>query len=101
MPLPTVSFNPQASLETEAAFDWYHERSPQAAYAFLYELDHAITRIREAPEAWPLYGNLCRRYIFPRFPFQIIYRIVDNTIQVVAVAHGRRRPGYWKERVKE
>lgn len=101
MPLPTVSFNPEAVLETEAALDWYQDRSPRAANAFLYDLDHAITRIREAPEAWPLYGNTCRRYIFPRFPFQIIYRNVDNTIQIIAVAHGRRKPNYWKERVKK
>ena len=101
MPLPTVSFNPEAALETEVAFDWYHERSPHAAHAFLEELDHAISRVCEAPERWPEYGTSCRRYIFPRFPFQLIYRFKSNVVQIVAVAHGRRRPNYWKGRIKK
>jgi hypothetical protein len=35
------------------------------------------------------------KFIFRRFSYAVIYRVVDVTIQVVAVAHGRRRPGYW------
>lgn len=97
---PTVSFNLAAEQETEAAFDWYYERSPHAAQAFFDELDKVISRICEAPERWPKYEKTCRRYIFPRFPFQLIYRFVDNTVQVVAVAHGRRKPNYWKARDK-
>ncbi len=100
MPQPTVSFYPAAELETEAAFDWYFERSPLAAHAFLEELNHSISRLCEDPERWPKYSNTCRRYIFPRFPFQIIYRYKDNTVQIVAVAHGRRRPNYWQGREK-
>jgi plasmid stabilization system protein ParE len=100
MSQPTVSFNPDANLEAEAAFDWYYERSPHAAHAFLQELNHAISCVCETPERWPEYGKTCRRYIFPRFPFQLIYRFVDNTVEIVAVAHGRRRPNYWKGRDK-
>jgi len=101
MPQIAVEFNSSAVAETEAAFDWYYERSPHAAQAFIEELNHSISRICESPERWPKYGKTCRRYIFPRFPFQIIYRFIDKTVQVVAVAHGKRRPNYWKERDKK
>jgi len=34
-----------------------------------------------------------------RFPFTIIYAIDTNEVVVVAVAHQRRRPFYWRARV--
>jgi toxin ParE1/3/4 len=45
-------------------------------------------------------GNLhgTRKYLLRRFPYAVIYRVTDEAIEVVAVAHGRRRPGYWKTR---
>jgi hypothetical protein len=33
-----------------------------------------------------------------RFPYLVVYREVSTGLQVIAVAHGRRRPGYWKNR---
>lgn len=101
MPQPIVEFNISADAETEAAFDWYYERSPNAAHAFLQELNYSISRICDDPERWPKYGKTCRRYILPRFPFQIIYRFQDNIIQVIAVAHGKRKPYYWMARDKK
>ena len=98
---PKVKFNNSAVAETEAAFDWYYERSPSAANVFLEELSRSISRICEDPKRWPKYDKTCRRYIFPRFPFQIIYRFKDNTVEVVAVAHGRRRPNYWVDQDKK
>ena len=69
MPQATVNFNPSAVLETEAAFDWYNERSPHAAHAFLEELDQSISRICEDPQRWPKYSKTCRRYILPQISF--------------------------------
>jgi hypothetical protein len=39
-----------------------------------------------------------RRYLLKRYPYAVIYRELDDLIWVVAVAHGKRRPGYWKSR---
>lgn len=41
-----------------------------------------------------------RRYVFPRFPFSLVYRLRDHEVEVVAVAHGKRRPGYWQPRMQ-
>jgi plasmid stabilization system protein ParE len=48
-----VEFHEAASLELEAAFDWYLARSESAAGRFVEELDRAVTRIAEAPHRWP------------------------------------------------
>ena len=98
MPRLSVDFHPDAVEEAQAARQWYAERSQSAADSFLAELDQGIEAISEVPERWPLFKHGTRRYLFHRFPFQLVYRVVDNQIQVLAVAHGRRRPGYWRSR---
>jgi plasmid stabilization system protein ParE len=71
---------------------------PQAAAAFLSELEHAVGRVREAPERWPRIAGRLRRYVLPRFPFSLVYRLMRTEIEVIAVAHHRRKPGYWRFR---
>ena len=93
-----VEFHPDAVAEARSAWQWYAERSPLAASAFLAELDRAITLVSEGPYQWPEYVAGTRRYALRRFPFVLVYRERAATIQIIAVAHGRRRPGYWRQR---
>src|SRR4030042_225378 len=71
----------------------YRERSLSAAHAFLAELDRAIEKIAEDPGIWPRYFAGTQRFLLQRFPFSVVYRLVSNRIEVVAVAHGRGKPG--------
>ena len=98
MPPIKVSFHPEAAEEVGIARQWYAERSPLTAKAFLAELDLGVERIREAPQRWPRHRTGARRYILPRFPFSVIYRMKGELIEVVAMAHHRRKPGYWRSR---
>jgi plasmid stabilization system protein ParE len=77
---------------------WYEARSLRAAAAFAAELEHAVARVREAPERWPRIAGSARRYVFPRFPFSLVYRVARTDIEVIAVAHHSRKPGYWTTR---
>jgi plasmid stabilization system protein ParE len=94
----SVEFHEEAVEEARAAYMWYSEKSKVAAEAFLSELDRAVEEISEAPKRCPSYFHGTRRYLLRRFPFFVVYREVGGEIEVVAVAHGRRRPGYWKDR---
>ncbi|HET9766744.1 MAG TPA: type II toxin-antitoxin system RelE/ParE family toxin [Thermoanaerobaculia bacterium] len=87
-----------AQAEVREAFEWYCERSPRAAERFLTELDRATLLIRETPTVWPLFESGTRRYVLHGFPYSVIYRELADHIQVVAVAHGKRKPGYWRSR---
>jgi plasmid stabilization system protein ParE len=89
--------HPAAIEEAEAAAHWYRERSPRAAKQFVDELNQVIDRILEAPHRWPRSTNGTRRLNLPCFPF--IYWEKQDQIRILAVAHGRRRPGYWKYRL--
>ena len=77
---------------------WCRERNPEAAEAFLTELERALIRIAEAPRIWPMVDADRRRFVLRRFPFSIVYRLTSGQVEVLAVAHGRRRPGYWRDR---
>jgi plasmid stabilization system protein ParE len=89
----------EALEEAEAAARWYAERSPTAAAAFSDEIDTAESAIIRLPESWPAFDHGTRRYLLRRFPFSVVYRIEATRIVIVAVAHGRRRPRYWKSRL--
>jgi plasmid stabilization system protein ParE len=90
----------EALQEVEAAARWYAERSVTAAAAFSTEMDAAESAIARLPEAWPAFEHRTRRYLLQRFPFSIVYRVEDRRILIVAVAHARRRPGYWQARIQ-
>jgi plasmid stabilization system protein ParE len=93
-----VEVHPQAVAEARTALGWYRSRSDRAAEAFVQELDHAVERISEAPHRWPRFAAGTRRFLLHRFPFFVVYREVESGIQIVAVAHARRRPGFWLRR---
>ncbi|MEK6608544.1 MAG: type II toxin-antitoxin system RelE/ParE family toxin [Myxococcota bacterium] len=95
---PALEFHPEALDDARAAHDWYLRRSPEAARAFLAEIDRAASVIVENPDAWPPYLHGTRRYLLQRFPFSVVYRAGQTIVHVVAVAHARRRPGYWSAR---
>jgi plasmid stabilization system protein ParE len=94
-----IDVHPDAVAEARAAAQWYGERSALAAEAFLAELDRAVERISENLERYPHYVQGTRRYLLQRFPFYLVYREVTGKLEIVAVAHGRRKPGYWKKRI--
>ena len=93
-----VEFHPDAVAEAQAAAEWYRQRNETAADAFLVELDRAVERVVDAPHRWPAYFHNTRRFLLRRFPFAVVYRLSGDMVQVVAVTHGRRKPGYWKTR---
>lgn len=84
--------HPQAIAEARSAREWYHARNAEAAEGFMAELDLAIERIEQAPPQWPLYLGETRRYLLRRFPFFVVFRETATRIEIVAVAHARRRP---------
>jgi plasmid stabilization system protein ParE len=96
-----IELHPGAAAEAQAAAQWYESRNPEAARAFLNELDVAIERIADAPGLWPISHHGVRQYLMRRFPYVVVYRETQSSIEIVAVAHGRRRPGYWKSQTMD
>jgi plasmid stabilization system protein ParE len=95
-----VHFFEEADEEVEERRRWYREQSETAEAAFLRELDHAVGVVLDAPRRWPQYIAGTQRYVFSTFPYSLVYFVENETIQVVAVAHQKRRPGYWLKRLR-
>jgi plasmid stabilization system protein ParE len=95
-----LRIHPAAVEEAEAAAVWYAQRSRRAAQRFLDELDRAIGEIGRYPGRYPSFDFGTRRMVLQRFPFVIIFREGAAGVEVIAIAHSRRRPGYWRDRLQ-
>lgn len=93
-------FHPAAARELGDAATWYEERREGLGLEFLQAVRFKIVGLLEAPARWRLV-NGTRRVLLGRFPYAIVYREVPEdarAIEIVAVAHLRRRPQYWSRR---
>ncbi|MEO8435134.1 MAG: type II toxin-antitoxin system RelE/ParE family toxin [Pyrinomonadaceae bacterium] len=93
-----LEYHPAAEAEIYGAAKWYKARSITAARRFALELEAKIEVILDGPERWPLFESGTRRILLNRFPFSIIYRVTGEVVEIVAVMHQRREPGYWGDR---
>ena len=94
-----IRIHPEARAEAKVALLWYWEQSDSAAIGFSTELRRAYSAIHTDPQLYPAYLYGTQRLILKRYPFSVIYREILDSIQVLAVAHAKRRPGYWKDRI--
>lgn len=93
------SLHPEAESDLREVAQYYRERvSTRIAQAFFGDFEQCMTRLL----AHPLLGALGplgkRRLVMKHFPYSIIYTIAAQDIQVLAIAHQSRRPGYWHKR---
>ncbi len=92
-------FHPEARAEMRESFEFYEARLDGLGFRFLSAVEQTTKRIVVHPEAGtPLSGEF-RKRIVQGFPFSVIYRVWEDHIYLVAVAHHHRRPGYWRERI--
>jgi toxin ParE1/3/4 len=94
-----LTFHPAAIAEAEDVSRWYRKRSKMAAARFVEEFELTCRKLLRNPERWPQSSKGTRRVKLPCFPFFLVYRILDGSVEVIAVAHGDRRPEYWRERL--
>jgi plasmid stabilization system protein ParE len=91
-------FHPDATEDLRNAIRWYRNRSPSIATEFRVAISDVVRRIVHAPQRWPRYLHGTRRFVLRRFPFPIVYLDDPEVVRIVAVAHNKRKPGYWKQR---
>ena len=93
-----VEFYAEARRELRAAAVLYQDLSPGLGRDLLSEVRRATERIRALPRSGSPDSSNRRVVRLRRFPFKIVYREFPDAIVVVAVAHERRRSGYWRGR---
>ena len=89
-------FHPAAESEYLEAIAYYESKRPGLGASFLAEFETAIGAVLAAPHRNPVEKPPdVRRKSLKRFPYTVLYRETAESVQVLAVAHHRRRPQYW------
>ncbi|MCC5848370.1 MAG: type II toxin-antitoxin system RelE/ParE family toxin [Verrucomicrobia bacterium] len=86
--------------EFQDAVVYYNQERPGLGYEFASEVKSAFQRIKEFPDAWPVFHETSRRCFLQRFPYGILYKNYPNQIFVAAIMHLRRDPKHWEIRLK-
>ena len=100
-----VRFEDEADQEYREAGRWYDARVAGLGLDFLDEVDATLRHVVAFPQAGsqvPRVSNdlPVRRLAVKRFPYHVIYLVSADAVRVLAVAHDRRRPGYWRDRLR-
>ena len=93
-----------ARAEYLEALHWYRAGNPEAARRFRMAIRAAVATLRVEASQWPLVPTVpepldVRRVLVKDFPYAVVFMVVETGVVIIAVAHGKRRPGYWHDRV--
>lgn len=94
-----ITFDSEAENEFRAAASYYEGQQAGLGDDFVAEVEQAVQRIAQMPQSFPLHGSAgFRKCLLRRFPYTLYFLELQDRIWVAAVAHQRRRPGYWSHR---
>ena len=99
--MKSVRLRPRARRELREATEWYRSRNSEVAERFAAEVRQTLRHLEQFPESGGVVPGVSdadvRRFPVHNFPYHVIFIRFDSHISVLAIAHDRRRPGYWKE----
>jgi plasmid stabilization system protein ParE len=99
MPNAVVRFHRLAAAEYRSASDRYRKSSAAAVRRFRMEVKRVVQRLAAGPNQGAVFRGPYRWMRLRRFPYLLYYRLITpNMVLVYAVAHSRRRAGYWLHR---
>ena len=98
--MKVVALRP-AKAEIREACAYYEGQREGLGDDFLDAVDDAVRRLTAFPKAWTRLSAKVRRCRTNRFPYGIVYHVAGDTIIILAVMHLKRRPGYWRDRLKD
>ncbi len=87
-----IEFLPVAQQELMEAVEFYENQLNGLGVLFYKEISEAIELIRIFPEGWQRITKLSRKCCLHKFPYMILYGIVDNVIVISSITHQHRHP---------
>ena len=89
---------PAAAADLEEAAAWYEEQRPGLGLEFLEAVNLAMKRVMATPKGAALVYKDRRRVFLERFPYSLVYRLIDEQVVILAAAHAKRSPRMWRRR---
>lgn len=93
-----LSIHETAEAEINEAADFYDLEDPGLGSVFIDEVERGIESISQFPEAAQLLRGRVRKRLLAKFPYSLVYSVRPDEIRLLAVAHQKRRPFYWRSR---
>jgi len=90
-----VIFHDLAEAELNEAAAYYAQARPGLGEAFIAEVQHAVEDLAASPLGGMALEKDVRWWLVKRFPYSVLYRVRDDHIRILALAHHKRRPFYW------
>jgi toxin ParE1/3/4 len=94
-----IAYHPHAEGELVESARYYETQVPSLGGAFLDAIEGAVQVLQADPLRWRILEADVRRYLLPRFPFAIYYRVLPDHIRILALKHHSRHPDYWRYRI--
>ena len=93
-----ISIHEAAESELNDAADFYDIACVNLGSVFIDEVQRTIKNISEFPDVAPVIRGQVRKKLIAKFPYSVIYSVNVDDIRILAVAHQKRRPFYWRSR---
>jgi len=94
-----VTLHPEAEAEFLESVEFYANESTRAAERFIAEFEAAANEIRIHPTRYRKGRRITRIKEFRSSPYSLVYHVLEDRIKIDAVAHDKRKPGYWRKRI--
>lgn len=99
-----VRYHPEALAEFRADVAWYEDRGAGLGERFEASVDEVVDAVLDWPESgavWPGWDSIpvVRSRRVAGFPYRLVYLVQVTELVVVALAHEKRKPGYWRDRL--
>jgi toxin ParE1/3/4 len=93
----------EAEAEIRAAVSWYETQRPGLGRELWDQVHHSLRLISEHPAIGSIVHRVnvrgtARRVPLRRFPYFVVYREAADYVEIIALAHTSRLPGYWRIR---
>jgi toxin ParE1/3/4 len=100
-----VRFAPEVPDELAEVVLWYEGKRQGLGEEFLDEIGATLPLVGSRPRSFPQLEGVdpkleIRRALLARFPYALVFLVLEEHVRILAVAHAKRRPGYWLGRVR-
>jgi len=101
----SIRFEPEALADIARAVRFYNRERRGLGAEFRQAVNDRVLALRRFPNSGPVVEHIAtslvaRQVRARQFPYLIIYVVADEAIRVVAVAHDKRLPAFWAQRLR-
>ncbi len=97
-----VTLHAGAEADLRETLEYYESQRTGLGGEFRREFEAVLMRFHTSPHAFAIEGESEVRFAsLRRFTYRLAFLDLEDQLWIVAVAHHRRRPRYWAERIPE